>query len=75
MQTIRNGELIVMIRIIIADDHKIIRDGLTSLLDADDDIEVIAQTADGYATVEAAREFLPNVVIMEIAMPGAAVRF
>ena len=58
------------IRTIIADDHKIIRDGLTSLLDNDEDIEVVAQAADGHAAVELARKMVPDVVIMDIGMPG-----
>lgn len=58
------------IRTIIADDHKIIRDGLTSLLDNEEDIEVVAQAADGHSTVELARKMVPDVVIMDIGMPG-----
>ena len=58
------------IRTIIADDHKIIRDGLTSLLDNDEDIEVVAQAADGHTAVELARKMVPDVVIMDIGMPG-----
>lgn len=58
------------IRTIIADDHKIIRDGLTSLLDNEEDIEVVAQAADGHTTVELVRKMIPDVVIMDIGMPG-----
>jgi DNA-binding NarL/FixJ family response regulator len=56
-------------RIILADDHKIIRDGLTSLLEQEKDIEVVAQAKTGHETVELVAKFLPNAVIMDIAMP------
>lgn len=58
------------VRIILADDHKIIRDGLNGLLSRETDIEVIAQCSDGHDTVELVRKLLPQVVIMDIAMPG-----
>ena len=57
------------IRIILADDHKIIRDGLNSLLAQEQDIEVVAQAKTGHETVELVAKFLPDVVIMDIAMP------
>ncbi len=56
-------------RIILADDHKIIRDGLRSLLEQEQDIEVVAQAKTGHETVELVAKFVPNVVIMDIAMP------
>ncbi len=56
-------------RIILADDHKIIRDGLNSLLAQEEDIEVVAQAKTGHETVELVAKFVPNVVIMDIAMP------
>jgi DNA-binding NarL/FixJ family response regulator len=56
-------------RIILADDHKIIRDGLRSLLEQEEDIEVVAQAKTGHETVELVAKFVPHVVIMDIAMP------
>ena len=56
-------------RIILADDHKIIRDGLRSLLEQEEDIEVVAQAKTGHETIELVAKFVPNVVIMDIAMP------
>ncbi len=56
-------------RIILADDHKIIRDGLRSLLEQEEDIEVVAQAKTGHETIELVAKFLPDVVIMDIAMP------
>ena len=57
-------------RIILADDHKIIRDGLASLLEKENDIEIVAQAEDGRATVELVAELSPDVVIMDIGMPN-----
>jgi two-component system response regulator NreC len=57
------------IRILLADDHKIVREGLRALLAKQIGIEVIAEAEDGRTTVQMARELLPDVVIMDIAMP------
>jgi two-component system, NarL family, response regulator NreC len=57
------------IRIIIADDHKIVRNGLRSLIEKELDIEVIAETDNGRNAVRIALELAPDVVIMDIAMP------
>lgn len=57
------------IRIIMADDHKIMRNGLHSLLEKEMDLEVVAEAASGRETVRLARELKPDVVIMDITMP------
>ena len=57
-------------RILIADDHKIVRDGLRSLLETQSDIQVIAEAEDGPMTIELTRKLKPDVVIMDISMPG-----
>jgi len=57
------------IRIIIADDHTIVRHGLTRLLQQDSDVEVVAQAQNGHATVELARELSPDIVVMDVGMP------
>lgn len=57
------------IRIIIADDHKIVRNGLRSLIEKELDIEVIAEADNGRSVVRFALELAPDVVIMDIAMP------
>jgi two-component system, NarL family, response regulator NreC len=57
------------IRIILADDHKIVRDGLRSLLEQQPDMEVIAEAENGQRAVDLVRELSPDVVIMDIAMP------
>jgi two-component system, NarL family, response regulator NreC len=56
-------------KILIADDHKIIREGLRSLLEKQSDMEVIAEAQDGLTTVRLAQKLLPHVVIMDIGMP------
>ncbi len=57
------------INIIIADDHRIIRDGLSKLLDKDDSINVIGQAANGREAFNLAKEKTPDIVIMDIGMP------
>jgi DNA-binding NarL/FixJ family response regulator len=57
------------IRVLIADDHAIMRDGLKALLSASRDIAVIAETGNGRDAVRRAQELKPDVVIMDISMP------
>ncbi len=58
------------IKVLLADDHAIIREGLRSLLEKQPEMEVIADTDDGRKAVELVRELLPDIVIMDITMPG-----
>ncbi|MCD6216625.1 response regulator transcription factor [bacterium] len=55
--------------LIIADDHKIIRDGLKSLISPHSDLQVVAEAGDGRRAVELVRELRPDVVIMDVNMP------
>jgi len=57
------------IRIIIADDHKILRQGLQALLQKETDMEMVAEAEDGRQTVTLARELIPHIVIMDVKMP------
>ena len=57
------------IRVLIADDQALIRRGMSMLLDAAPDIEVVGQAADGVEAVELARRLLPDVVLMDLHMP------
>jgi DNA-binding NarL/FixJ family response regulator len=57
------------IRILLVDDHKILRDGLRSLLQTHADFEIIGEAQDGRAAVEMAERLSPNVVVMDIGMP------
>jgi DNA-binding NarL/FixJ family response regulator len=58
------------IRVLIADDHAIVRDGIRALLALSDDIQVVGQAADGREAVEQCRRLDPDVVLMDLAMPG-----
>jgi DNA-binding NarL/FixJ family response regulator len=60
----------VSISILLADDHQIVRDGLKTLLEKQADMKVVGEAEDGRAAVSLARELAPDVVIMDIAMPG-----
>jgi two-component system response regulator NreC len=57
------------IRIIIADDHKIMRDGLRTLLDQEPDMEVAAEAENGREIVQLVQKWKPDVVIMDVSMP------
>jgi len=56
-------------RIIIADDHEMFRQGLRLLLDSQPDVEVVAETGDGRSAVQLAAEHLPDIVVMDVSMP------
>ncbi len=58
------------IRVLIADDHAILREGVRALLQITEDIEVVGEAADGREAVEKCRALQPDVVLMDIAMPG-----
>jgi len=57
-------------KVILADDHAIVRQGLRSLLESKARVEVVGEVADGRSAVELAEKLSPDVVIMDIAMPG-----
>jgi NarL family two-component system response regulator LiaR len=57
------------IRILIADDHAVVRQGLRTFLELQDDIEVVADVADGRQAVAAAAEHEPDVVLMDLVLP------
>jgi DNA-binding NarL/FixJ family response regulator len=59
-----------VIRVLLADDQALVRAGFRALLDAQEDIEVVAEAADGAEAVELARAFAPDVVLMDVRMPG-----
>lgn len=58
------------IRILVADDHQIVRKGLVMLLEAEGDMEVVAEVSDGRGALAAAVELRPEVAVMDIVMPG-----
>ena len=58
-----------MIRVLIADDHAVVRQGLRTYLELQDDVEVVAEAGDGEAAVRAAERHAPDVVLLDLAMP------
>lgn len=59
----------VKIRVLIADDHALVREGIAAFLRLSDEIEVIGEASDGLEAIEKAKKFKPDVVLMDIAMP------
>jgi two-component system response regulator NreC len=58
------------IRILLADDHPVLRTGLRTLLEQEADMTVVAEASDGHETVALAQRLRPDVIIMDISMPG-----
>ena len=58
------------IRVLVADDHTIMREGLTKLVRGQADIDVVGEASDGRAAVEMAHQLRPDVIIMDVSMPG-----
>jgi DNA-binding NarL/FixJ family response regulator len=58
-----------IIRVLLADDEAIVRDGLRAIVDLEDDLEVVAEAADGAEAVELARKHSPDVALIDIRMP------
>ena len=59
-----------MIRVALADDQALVRSGFRALLDARDDLDVVGEAADGNEAVALAKALQPDVVLMDIRMPG-----
>jgi DNA-binding NarL/FixJ family response regulator len=59
-----------VIRVVIADDHAVVRQGLRTFLDLQDDIEVVGEAADGAEAVELAERLEPDVALVDLVMPG-----
>ena len=60
----------MMIRVLIADDHQLARKALQALLQRADDIEIVGEARDGQQAVELAQRVHPDIVLMDMAMPG-----
>ena len=58
------------IRVLVADDHSVMRDGLERLVNSEPDMEIVGQAADGNAAIELARSLEPDVVLMDLNMPN-----
>jgi DNA-binding NarL/FixJ family response regulator len=59
-----------LIRVLLADDHALVREGTRRLLETESDVEVVAEAANGEEAIEAAKSLHPDIAIMDIAMPG-----
>jgi two-component system, NarL family, invasion response regulator UvrY len=59
-----------MIKVVVVDDHDIVRGAVSSLLDANDEIDVVGEAANGEAALAVVEELQPDVVVMDISMPG-----
>ena len=59
-----------MIRVVLADDQALVRAGFRSLLEAEPDIEVVGEASDGAHAVRLTRQLRPDLVLMDIRMPG-----
>ena len=57
------------IRILLADDHTILRDGIRSIISSQEDMEIVAEADNGHEAVDLVRQIKPDVVLMDIAMP------
>ena len=57
------------VRILLADDHPIFRDGLRRLLEAEPDLKVIGEACDGAEAVKMARQLKPDILLLDLAMP------
>jgi YesN/AraC family two-component response regulator len=62
------GEL--MIKVLLADDHSIVREGLRRIIEESEDIEVIAEADDGRIAIQLAQEKQPDIAVVDISMPG-----
>ena len=59
-----------MIRVLIVDDHEVVREGLRSILQTDPDVEMVGEAADGSEAIRLAAELEPDIVLMDLSMPG-----
>jgi len=57
------------VRVVVVDDHAIVRRGLSTLLEIEEDIEVVVEASNGRLAIEAVRRYTPDVVLMDICMP------
>src|SRR5574342_688580 len=57
------------IKVLIADDHRVVREGIAAILKTKDDINVVGEAQDGMEAVEKTRTLLPDVILMDVSMP------
>jgi len=61
---------VTKLRVLLAEDHETVREGLKLIINAQPDIEVVAEAADGRVAIKLAQELLPDIVVMDISMPN-----
>jgi two-component system response regulator NreC len=64
------GETMTKIRVLLADDHTLVRKGIRALLESQEGLEVVGEAAEGQEAVHKVRQLLPDVVLMDLTMPG-----
>src|ERR671920_880479 len=57
------------IKVLIVDDHRVVREGLSAILQSKDTIQVLGEAQDGHEAVAKARSLLPDVILMDVSMP------
>src|SRR5437870_8829110 len=65
----RRSSSVERIRVLIADDHRVVRAGLAAIMRASGDLEVLGEARDGQEAIEKARELQPDVILMDVSMP------
>jgi two-component system, NarL family, response regulator LiaR len=70
-ETFNNGVAMNQIRVLLADDHAVVRKGICDFLQEEPDIQVVAEAADGLAARQLIQELMPDVAILDVRMPGA----
>jgi DNA-binding NarL/FixJ family response regulator len=58
------------IKIVLVDDHKLLRDGIRNIIEQRSDMQIIGEASDGREAIKVALELLPDVIVMDLAMPG-----
>src|SRR5690606_30309794 len=66
----REPDMSQLIKILLADDHTVLRAGLKALLDAEEDMHVVGEASNGEEAVDRAKALKPDVVVMDLSMPG-----
>lgn len=66
----RNGQVTAVISVLLVDDHALMREGLRQLLALEEDLQVVGEAVDGFEALAKIRQLRPDVVLMDISMPG-----
>ncbi len=69
-QDVRNGQVTGVVSVLLVDDHALMREGLRQLLALEEDLQVVGEAVDGFEALTKIRQLRPDVVLMDISMPG-----